>query len=179
MKNLIFLLILAYLPVKGNAQTFPELVIGYEEYCNTIVEEIVQQTGTIRYIRQEVDGFDAYGTPVKMQIAAAVDTLWDELIIPEYKSDIDTNDYRLLKISTSNHNSVGLEYILAKHLLPYIDGNIGFEIVMEKEIKRDVYCHMKLRRIVPFSEHFWNWCKEQFYSDNSNPNSIGRTQKGD
>lgn len=137
MKN--FLLLFLLLPLPGAAQKFADLIREYEKYCAEMVQDTIEQDGTITYelvpvMNNERIEYYHYGK---------ADTTWSKLECPEFKD----SDVRL-------HGTI----------LRWADRVIQLpspEFKPQKNITRKHVCLVKRREVAPFSEDFWEWVKKR------------------
>ena len=145
MKKIATLLIAILISQTSFSQSFKDLIKKYEKDCNTIVKDTIKQYGTITETLVKVKTSNYF--QVKL------DTVWNKPNCAEYKEsqNIQFNNGSVIW-NNSFSSTTGL--------------NVGYIIGAEKAenktraISRDYICNIKKRKIQPFSEHFWNWIKE-------------------
>ncbi|MGB0880941.1 MAG: hypothetical protein ACPGTO_10280 [Polaribacter sp.] len=138
MKKLLLILIL--IPTLFFGQSLKELIKEYEDYCNEIVTDTIYQNGIITETLKEVEG-GLY--QIKL------DTVWESPNCPEYKDGL---------ISLSYYNiggSIDLKYQYPEGVI--VDSETSKD--RTRPVERKYACKCRRRMITPFSEHFWNWIK--------------------
>ena len=137
------LIICLFAPCFTQAQTLPELIAEYENYCNELVPDTVLQEGLINYDLVPVMRF---GEIVNYAFANS-DTVWQKVKCPEFK-DSDRLSFTRYRIT---NNWEGETTPL------HIEAMSKFRIT-EKTTRLHI-CTVKRREPRPWSEDFWNWLK--------------------
>lgn len=142
MKNIIFLLLIS---TSSFCQSLQDLIMLYEKECSQIVNDTIEQLGTINYDLVPVVGQDgailhyALGSP---------DTIWQEPICPFFKFPKNSN---WVNISSVSKNRFALGYHPAYSSEKQDEKTVA--------ITRKYVCQVKLREVEPFGDHFWKWVK--------------------
>ena len=137
------ILILMLLPIFSYGQDFKKLIKEYEKYCAEKVTDTILQHGTITETLKDV-GNGYY--QIKL------DTTWTKPSCPEFKTP-------------KNYN---LGYVLYDDNMITLTGTTAFGGIYGTEeaekktrsVTRQYICECKRREVEPFSDHFWNWIKE-------------------
>ena len=138
------ILILMLLPIFSYGQDFKKLIKEYEKYCDEKVADTIMQHGTITETLKDV-GNGYY--QIKL------DTTWNKANCPEFKTPKNYSGYTILDGNITLTRTTSL----------YTTGAIvGTEEAEKKtrSVTRQYICECKRREVEPFSEHFWNWIKE-------------------
>lgn len=146
MKTALTILALS-MAVLTSAQSLPELIEKYEQYCNETVKDTIIQTGTITEKMVKVPGTNYY--------AVQLDTIWNSPSCPEFKQVRGYAPWISQGSVTYTTLDVGVV-----HTTGAIRGT-EWSKENTRPIQRDYVCEVKRREIEPFSEHFWNWIKDK------------------
>lgn len=148
MKNIIFLLLIS---TSSFCQSLQDLVLLYEKECSQIVNDTIEQVGTINYALVPVVGQDgnilhyALGSP---------DTTWQEPSCPVFKFPKKSNFY---SIGSGWNNSITLTTTTDSYPIYSTEKQDKTRV----KITRKYVCQVKLREIEPFGENFWEWVKNR------------------
>lgn len=137
MKRLLLSLFLS--PVCCFGQSLPELIARYERECSQIVKDTVSQRGIVSYEKVPVVGPN--GRVLRYTLGSA-DTVWRKADCPEFKFGASR-----MWLTPSAYYPEDTEVVS------------GDKVRME--IVRPCACDVRLRKVEPFGEHFWEWAKKQ------------------
>lgn len=141
------LLIILLFPLVGYGQSFPELIAQYEKDCSQIVNDTIEQTGTISY--EIIPVYDQVGKLAHYAYGKA-DTVWDE---PE------CGVFKFLNYSTWLKGVVLWNQGITLTDNSYPIYSTERQATTKVRITRKYVCQVKQREVEPFSEHFWEWLK--------------------
>lgn len=147
------------LPGITGGQTIQDIMVAYDDHCNELVMDTIEQTGVITYdlipIKNKDGGIDhfVYSNP---------DTSWHKPECPEYKHQ----EWYAVSSSGSFNLADGTHYFLMND--GYIDSIVidnrpskVFDATKHKvKIKREYYCQVKRREIVYGSDYFWEYARK-------------------
>lgn len=136
MKYIITILLLI-ITTLTHSQDFKTLIQEYEDYCNQEVQDTVTQTGY------------SYTKVLDNGEVVVEKTVWDKADCPTYKYNESYFNFTTVAIDYSSHDLYWGNGIKTEKK----------ESVNRFKVTREYICNCKLRKIIPFSEHFWNWIK--------------------
>ncbi|MEX0314730.1 MAG: hypothetical protein AB3N18_11175 [Allomuricauda sp.] len=145
------LLILILLPIVSFGQDLKQYIQDYEKYCNQIVLDTIEQQGHVTESFKLIDREKGYW-------GVKLDTTWYEPECPEFK----TTRVIYWTSPTIQWHGVTTDTELIGDFVSS-GGISGSERGNKKQrpISRDYVCECKRREVQPFSEHFWEWVKDQ------------------
>lgn len=177
MKNIFFTISLLLLSFAAQTQSLPLLIEKYEEYCNELVPDTVEQRGTVTYDLVPVK--DSKGKVIRYD-AANPDTTWQTPECHGYK-------YYPISGTVSEWNKIKFfnldDQLYYGPTIPfgtidsvYIGGHVTeFERKPKKttvDITRDHICMIKRKPVEPWSQDFWDWIRNCDIIGVTNPSII-------
>ena len=136
-------------------QSLPELIADYEAYCAECVFDTIKQTGVIEW--DHVPVYDRKGNIIHYSLGEP-DTIWNEPDCPIFK-------HEKIRIESVLWYDGSRDYLTVTNdgVVSYIDNRPIVESTKSEKyktrIERDYICECKRRRVVAWSDHFWNWLK--------------------
>lgn len=136
----------------GYSQSLTDLIKQYEKECSQIVNDTIEQDGTVDYSLIPV--YDQNKNIVHYALGKP-DTTWSKPDCNTYKYGYNYVYYGVDTVSSYFGNSI----IINTTNYPIYKSEKQEKTKVK--ITRQYVCQVKERKVEPFSDHFWNWVKKQ------------------